>query len=239
MEHRHLQPELMDNPELDVSIHRRALHGLRRVNWLSRTDAVIWKALVSDPAVRRSLSTRNSVRILDLASGSGYLAIRLAARGRRAGLNIEVEGCDISRTAVEFATAQAASAQVDNVRFFQHDVMTQPLSAQSYDVVMCSLFLHHLTETDACQLLQVMKTTARELVLVDDLLRTRMGYWLALVGARLASRCHVVHKDGPMSVEGAFTADEALQLAKLSGLAEVTLQTHWPQRFLLIGRPAT
>ena len=139
---------------------------------------------------------------------------------------------------MDFAASQAATAAIGNVRYFQHDVLTQPLPERSYDVVMCSLFLHHLEESQARQLLKIMSSTARKLVLVDDLRRTRRGYWLALLGSRLLSRCYVVHNDGPMSVESAFTSDESRIMAEEAGLRDITVKFHWPQRFLLMGRPA-
>jgi hypothetical protein len=102
---------------------------------------------------------------------------------------------------------------------------------------MCSLFLHHLNADQAHVLLGRMKTAAKKLVLVDDLRRTRLGYWLAWLGCRILTRCHVVHIDGPMSVEGAFTTAEATDIAVKAGLKNPTMQHHWPQRFLLSWRP--
>ena len=102
-----------------------------------------------------------------------------------------------------------------------------------YDVVSCSLFLHHLEESDAILLLNRMATAARRLVLIDDLIRSRWGYLLALVGCHLLSGSHVVHVDGPTSVAAAFTPSEVLRLAERAGLQGATLTRHWPQRFFL------
>ena len=236
LQHRNRQPELMDDPLLDEQTHRRALAGLRRVNWWSRTDAAVWKALKEAAAVR-PVSSREPLRILDIASGGGDLAIRLARRFEAAGIPVVLDGCDISPLAVDFATRQAHAAQVKNLRFFQHDILRQELPSGGYDVAMCSLFLHHLDEQDAVRLMATMQQTARHMVIVDDLRRTAIGYWLAWIGCRVLTRCHVVHQDGPMSVEGAFTNDEVLELAGNAGLRDVRLRNHWPQRFVLTGRP--
>ena len=74
---------------------------------------------------------------------------------------------------------------------------------------------------------------AGNLVLVNDLRRCRAGWWAAWLGTRLLSRSPVVHYDGPVSVAGAFTPGEAVQLAADAGVPGATVVNRWPWRFLL------
>jgi len=231
---RNRQSELMDDPSLNSNTHRHALASLGRINWFSRSDSTVWKEILK---LARANSLERPLTILDIAAGGGDLAIRLASLAERDGVSVMIDGCDISPTAQDFATDQAAAARRDNVRFFQCDALQQPFPRPEYDVVMCSLFLHHLNEADAILLLQRMKAAATQLVLVDDLKRTRRGYWLAWLGSRILSRCHVVHIDGPLSVEGALTSSEVLNIAARAGLSNAVLQHHWPQRFTMSWRP--
>ena len=231
---RNHQPELMDDPSLDDSAHRQALQGLRRINWWSRTDAAVWQAIKTLTAPK---AKARPLTILDIASGGGDLAIRLAKLAEREQQAVQIDGCDISPTAIAFAAEQAATAQLNNVRFHLCNAFEHPFPQAKYDVVMCSLFLHHLTQINAVILLLRMREAATQLVLIDDLRRTTAGYWLAWLGCRILTTCHVVHIDGPMSVEGAFTTDEAHVLAEKAGLHGASIRTHWPQRFLLTWRP--
>jgi hypothetical protein len=98
---------------------------------------------------------------------------------------------------------------------------------------MCSLFLHHLSDGDARDLLGKMAQATTRLVLVNDLRRTQLGYALAWWGGRLITRSPIVHVDGPLSVAAAFTTAEALAMAEQSGLGGATIAHRWPQRFLL------
>jgi 2-polyprenyl-3-methyl-5-hydroxy-6-metoxy-1,4-benzoquinol methylase len=170
--------------------------------------------------------------VLDLASGGGDLAVWLARMGRRHRLALTVTGCDISPRAVDFARAHAARTGHDNVNFQQLDVLNDDLPS-GYDVVMCSLFLHHLSEVDAERTLRRMAAVTNRLVLVDDLQRCTLGYTAAWLGCRLLTRSHVVHVDGPLSVAGAFSLDEIRQVGDRAGLLDARLTTHWPWRFLL------
>ncbi len=227
---RRLQPELMDDPSLDADEHRRALTGLRRINWLSRPDAAIWNAI---RPLLSSASKEQPLTLLDIASGGGDLAIRMAQRANSEGLHLRILGCDMSETAIQFATEQAKRAAVTNVSFERCNILTDALPQSSFDVVMCSLFLHHLNESDGLTLLKIMRSVARQQVLVDDLRRTALGYWLAWIGCRILTRCRIVHVDGPMSVEGSLTSDEALALARQADMPDARIQFHWPQRYLL------
>jgi len=105
-----------------------------------------------------------------------------------------------------------------------------------YDVVMCSLFLHHLERGQARTLLARMAEQARRLVLVNDLVRSPAGWLLAHVGTRLLSRSWVVHTDGPRSVAGALTTAELREVAAEAGLVGAEVAGRWPFRMLLTWR---
>lgn len=218
----------MDQPGLSEREHGSALNGLRRVNWWSRSDAILWPAILQ---LSQQIQER-PIRILDIASGGGDVALSLAQRAARAGIAVEIDGYDISAYAVKHASLLAQQRQLTQVRFFEHDILQKPVE-QEYDVVMCSLFLHHLEEAEAVRLFEIMSQVTRHLVLVNDLRRSRIGYWLAWAGCRLLTRSHIVHTDGPLSVAGAFTQEEAADLAKQAGLSGFQMTRHWPQRWLL------
>jgi 2-polyprenyl-3-methyl-5-hydroxy-6-metoxy-1,4-benzoquinol methylase len=224
---RHRQPELMDQPNLGADAHRVALRALARVNFLSGSTRILWHPI-------RDLARKHPterLRVLDVATGGGDVAVGLWRRAQRSRLPLEVDGCDVSPTAVACAEERARRCGA-KVRFFRLDVFSDPLP-DGYDVLTCSLFLHHLDEEPAVELLRRMGAAARRLVLINDLERSVAGYRAAYFGTRLLTRSRIVHVDGPMSVEGAFTLDEARQLAERAGLKGVTVERRFPFRFLL------
>src|SRR5438093_13699617 len=132
--HRRLQPEVMDQPGLDQARHWHALRGLARINWLSGSTGILW------PSIRRLAeeSKGQPLRVLDVACGAGDLSIALHHRAARRGLNLHLEGVDISSHAVEYARKRAEAAGA-KVRFVQQDVLSGDLPAE-YDVVFCYVF---------------------------------------------------------------------------------------------------
>ena len=226
---RRRQPEVMDQPDLDPTRHREALRGLARLNAWSGSPRILW------PEVRRlARETGGRVTMLDVATGGGDVPVGLARLADRAGVDLDVEGCDRSATALDFARRTAAGAGLA-IPFFERDALDgRPLG--SYDVVACSLFLHHLDEDQALELLRRMAQAARRLVLVNDLTRGRPGFALAWAASRVLTGSDVVHVDGPRSVEGAFTRTEAADLARRAGLTGATVQPRFPCRWLLAWR---
>jgi SAM-dependent methyltransferase len=224
---RRLRPELMDDPALPREQHERALAGLGRINWLSRSDAILWPAVARHA---RAVAPR-ALRVVDVASGGGDILFALERRARRAGLAIEGVGVDASPVAVEYATA-AARRTGSAVQFQTADALAGP-PLPGADVVCSSLFLHHLTEDAGRALLQRMGEAATRCALVNDLSRGWLGYLTAWIVTRVVTRSPVVHYDGPVSVAGAFTPAEALALARSAGWTEATVVRRWPFRFLL------
>jgi ubiquinone/menaquinone biosynthesis C-methylase UbiE len=220
----------MDQPGLDRPRHYQALRGLERINFLSGSARILWP-----PVWDLSRHVRATpLRLLDIATGAGDVPLRLWRLGRRAGIPLEVQGCDVSPQAVAYATRAARRAHAP-VRFFVSNVLEEPLPS-GFDIVTCSLFLHHLAEDQALELLRRMAQWAGRLVLVNDLFRSLTGYLMAFVGTRLLSTSPVVHTDGPRSVEAAFNREEVLALAQRAELEGATVERRWPCRFLLTWR---
>lgn len=225
MQQRVVEAEWMDDPSLDARRHAEALRGLARLNRISRASRIIRGGLAD---LVKQASPQRPLRVLDLASGGGDVAIAIARHG---GPRVRVRGCDISGRAVRRAAAAARRAGAD-VEFFVHDALRDALPGEC-DVVTCSLFLHHLQTEEARELLRRMADAAGRRVLVDDLHRSRANRAMVAAASRLVTRSPVVHVDGVRSMNAAFTAQELRDLAAEAGLDGARVRRHVPCRMLL------
>ncbi len=217
----------MDDPQLDQRLHKQALTGLSRINWLTRTHRLVWRPIESYCRENQL----DSVAVLDLGCGSGDLLVWLKTKAQAAQIDLKITGCDMSPVALESARHRADQAKMD-ADFLQMNVLDEILPT-NHDIVICSLFLHHLADGDVVHLLRRMAESARHLVVAADLHRGRWAHLMCWAGTRLITRSPVVHVDGPRSVEGAFTLVEIKQLVKQAGLTKYQIARHWPERFVL------
>lgn len=226
---RRRQPELMDDPALDPAEHRRALAALARINSLSNIRPHLWRTI-------RSLvgGGPRDLSILDVATGSGDVAVGVARCAGSDAVRVALTLCDISAVALKKAAQRAALAQLA-CEPVQADVVRSglPLASESVDVAMSSLFLHHLEDGQIVRVLSEMKRVARLGVVISDLRRCRRGLAAAWTVSRAITRSRIVHVDAVRSVQGALTIEELSSLAQRAGLEGARVHASWPFRMML------
>jgi 2-polyprenyl-3-methyl-5-hydroxy-6-metoxy-1,4-benzoquinol methylase len=221
-------PEEMDDPSIAAKEHLRALQGLERINAVSLSAQSVWAAI--EPILRKD--PQKKWRVLDIATGAGDVPIHLWRLAARRGIPLEVEGCDKSPQALDFARTRAREKGAQ-VRFFTLDIHTQGIP-EGYDILLSSLFLHHLEDGEAVAFLRGMAQKTRGLVLVNDLSRGLAGLLMAFLGTRLLSASPVVHEDGVRSARAAFSLPEIRKAARQAGMNGARIVRRWPSRFLLV-----
>ena len=222
-----LEPEDIDDPALAKEKLFGALEGLTRINFLSASAGSVWGPMLR---LARELKL-DRLRVLDVATGGGDIPLALWRKGKRAGLPLEIAGVDISERALEFAQRKCTECG-SVVRFEQRDILRDGLP-EGFDVIVSSLFLHHLTNDLAGELLAAAAMATKHLVLINDLRRGRYGLTLAYFAGHVLSSSPVVRVDAVRSVRAAFTMQEALAMAEASGMKGATVHRRWPARYLL------
>lgn len=220
----------MDDPALDSAAHARALQGLARINRWTRSDRFLW------PEIARlaRLQPHRPLRVLDIATGSADVPIRLLKRAHTSGLRLEMHACDCSAFALDRARERARTAGV-TVRLLHLDILRDPLPG-GFDVLTSSLFLHHLTNTKAGQFLARCRDSDAQSLILHDLVRSRPAVAFTWIGTRLLTRSPVVHIDGVRSVRAAYTPHEVRELAERAGLSGAVVRRRHPFRLLLTWR---
>ena len=217
----------MDAPDLPAARLIETLKGLRLVNTVTQSSRLMWPDLVA--AARRHPG--ETLRVLDVACGGGDVLITLARWAKKASLDVELAGCDASEEAVSYARESAARVGA-RINFFELKVGRDPLP-EGYHMIMSTLFLHHLDEGDAIAFLREGAAKARDRLVIQDLLRSRLSYWFARAGTRLLLLNDICRLDGRTSVEGAFTRGEASELARAAGLENAEIVPRFPFRYLI------
>ena len=220
-----LDPELMDRPQPVSAALERDLANLRLLNrWFGA-----WRIIkrVLRPAVARG----GLVRIADWCAGSGDLPLLMVQLG--AGGSAEPGPAGAAKVCVDaveghpatFAIGQQFCAGEPNISFIHADVRTW-VPDERPDWIVCSLALHHFTESDAVLILSRMWTLAKCGVLVADLERA----WWAAAGVDAASlffREPMTVEDMRRSARAAFSKAELHRMVTAAGWLDFQHQRFW------------
>ena len=208
-----IRPELLDGAgDEEAAVNLADLRSINR--WLGG-HAVLRGCL------RRWFRTQDSFRMLDIgaASGDGARVVRNAFP------RCQVISLDLLRRNLRLAPEPKLAG----------DAFRLPFEAGCFDVVACSLFLHHFEDADVVRLLGEMGRVSRGYVLAIDLERR----WLArefLPATRwLFGWNAITLHDGPVSVAAAFRAEELGRLAEAAGLRSIDVRRHYPWFRISVG----
>lgn len=219
------QRERLDAPALDEEELHRSLDDLEAVNrWLGGYRAL--RLHLEDLAA-------GDLHVLDVGAGDGATLRHLHDR---APPGWHFVGVDAHRQIVRIARERTESRR--RIGMVRGDGLDLPFSAGAFDVVLCTLTLHHFGDAGAVKLLREMGRVCAGRILVNDLERSFFHYLGALLLARTVwRRSPVTRHDGPISVRRSFRPDELLGLARTAGLRDARVHRHFFFRLVLEAAP--
>ena len=201
------EPELMDRPQPVSSELERDLHNLRQLNRLFGSYGLVSRFL------RRWIKPGGRVRIVDLATGSGDIPRLVVDYTRRAKAEVRVDAIDRQSATLEIA--KSLSVDYPEILFCEGNILEW--QAESYDIVLCSLALHHFSEDDAVRLLKRCRELSGGFVLVSDLRRGLLASVGVYLLTALIFREAMTRNDARVSAARAFSFRELRELAQRAG----------------------
>jgi len=210
----------MDRPQPVTSELERDLANIRSLNrWFGSYRQIRY-------FLGRWLKPNGTARILDVATGSGDIPRLIVDFARSRNASVHVDAIDQQASTIEIA--RRLSSDYPEIDFFcanlfewnppadpNLDCLKQ--SSFSYDIVLCSLALHHFSEPDAIRVLEKCRQLSHEHVLIADLRRSR---WLSLGVYLLTAviyRNPMTKTDARLSTARAFSCEEMRSMAERAG----------------------
>ncbi|MEP7352433.1 MAG: methyltransferase domain-containing protein [Acidobacteriota bacterium] len=215
-----LTPELLDT--LPPEEAEASLRDLVRINrqWGGHSTL---RRLLADCVARGYIEAGKPFSLLDVGAASGDM-----------GQCVSEEYAHARVTSLDYIPSHLALAG-DRIA---GDAFYLPVAPGSFDIVFCSLFLHHFTNAQVVELLREFGRVARRAVLVIDLERHPIPYYFMRWSSPVLRWDPVTVHDGAISVEAGFRAEELKHLAEQAGLRDVAVRRRWPAfRLPLSGVP--
>ena len=221
--------ELMDEPCSPEEL-RACLRDIARLNrwFMAYRPTLCW--LVSLDLQKFATPTH----ILDVGCGYGDTLRQIEKWASTRQIRVKLTGCDLNRDAV--AIAAEASSNKSRIEWVAADVF-QYQSGEPIDIIVSSLFTHHLAEWDIVQFIRWMEERARVGWFINDLSRAAVPYHLLNAFSKVAGLHRFVQNDGPVSIKRAFVPADWLRICARAGLREneINIETFTPAR-LCVGR---
>src|SRR3954468_5585723 len=130
------EPELMDRPDVNKAWLREELEVLEKLNRLGGHQLILHYI--------RKLLTSTKVEpltVLDLATGAADIPRAIVAWARKKGLRIKLTAVDRNENVLR--SAKEWCRDWPEIKLQQHDLLQLPYGPGSFDIVLCSLALHH------------------------------------------------------------------------------------------------
>jgi len=213
--------ELMDAEDVPFADYNACLHDLERVNifTMAYRPTLAWLDALRSAG---RLPLDRAISIVDVGCGRGDMLRRIRRWARRRRIEARLVGLDRDpRAALAAAAVTPAASDIDFVTADLFDWIPQG----PVDLVVSSLFAHHLDDASLVRFLVWMETTARRGWFVNDLHRHNLPWRVFGLWSRVAGWHRFVQHDGPISIARAFTAADWRRLLGeadiLPGMAEV------------------
>jgi SAM-dependent methyltransferase len=223
-------PEIMDRPGNEENLLRADLRVLEDINRFLGGYRIPLLYLCK---LSSSFSSAKPLTILDLATGAADVPRAIATWTRSRRMNVAITAVDGNPEILRFAREN--TADWPEIRIEQQNLLALPYPADSFDVVLCSLALHHFSEADAVAILRSINHIARGTWIINDLRRNWIAIGLSKLMAHTVITNPIARFDAPASCERAFTITEWRAMATRAGMNHFTIRRHRFFRMALSG----
>jgi ubiquinone/menaquinone biosynthesis C-methylase UbiE len=224
------RPELMDLPSNDTVLLADDLKNLRTINRYFGGFAAIGKTILP---FFHGLAPDIPVEILDLATGSADHPVELSRIARKLGRKVRIIAVDKNPQILEVARRRTQG--IPEIEVVHGDLLQLDFTDASFDIVLCSLALHHFSREDAVRILSEMNRICRIGFIVNELNRSWIAAWMAWVYTHVTTRNPLTLHDSYASVLRAFTPSELREMALEAGIKKFDIMTRPFFRLILVG----
>ena len=223
-------PEMMDDFSMEGEELRDALDKLAGINKLLGGNRVtlqgVKKLINLKPGQTR-------FRIVDIGCGNGDMLRLLAEFAREKSFEFELIGIDAN--AFTIAHAAALSDTYSNISFRCEDIFASR-SGEHFDIVLCTLTLHHFSDPEIVELLRIFKEKTALGMVINDLHRSSAAYYLFEAVCFVFGLNRMSRQDGLVSILRAFKKDDLRMYTRQLGVDDVSIRWKWAFRYQWIIR---
>jgi 2-polyprenyl-3-methyl-5-hydroxy-6-metoxy-1,4-benzoquinol methylase len=221
-------PELMDEP-CSYEDFRACIRDIEKLNTLTfaARPTLHWLEEIVE-----KFSGTNPLRVLDIGCGAGDMLRRIEHWAQKRCVVVELTGIDLNPHATR--AAHEFTAIGSSIRWITGDVLSY---AEPADVIISSIFMHHLPEPEIVRFLVWMEATASCGWFISDLAREQIPYQFIGMFTAVARFHRFVRYDAPVSIRRSFREGDWLGMLAAADIRADDVQlARWIPARLCVAR---
>jgi len=218
--------EIMDDFALEGEVLREALDKISQINQLLGGNHLTLQGV---KRILGKVTESKKITIVDVGCGNGDMLRKLADFGSVNNLNFELIGVDANYYTINYA--EQLSLEYKNIKYRCEDIFDKAFKELEYDIVLCTLTLHHFKDNAIINLISLFNKNAKLGVIINDLQRSAISYRLFQILCAVFRLEKMSREDGLISILRGFKKDELIQFSKKLNLKKYTIEWKWAFRY--------
>ena len=224
--HRTSASEIMDDFKLEGEELKDALDKIATINQLLGGNQLTLRG-VQD--LIRKIPKLSEIVLVDVGCGNGDMLRTLADFGAKNKVKFRLIGIDANNFTISHAIK--LSENYSNISYRCENIFDAPFEALQYDILLCTLTLHHFKDDEIVYLLKVFDTNSKMGIVINDLQRSAIAYRLFQVLCFVFRLNKMSREDGLTSILRGFKKEELVQFSKKLNFKNYKIHWKWAFRY--------
>ena len=217
------EEEIMDDFSLEGEELRDALDKIAAINQFLGGNKLTLQG------VKKLLHTKDEITIVDVGCGNGDMLRALADFGLKNNFKFNLIGIDANAFTIDYAIK--LSQEYPNISYKCEDIFSKLFSELNYDIVLCTLTLHHFKNHQIDYLLQLFQKKARIGIVINDLHRNIIAYRAFQLICFIFRLNKMSREDGLISILRGFKKQELIDFSERNQFKNYTIHWKWAFRY--------
>ncbi len=220
------EPELMDDFDMKGEQLKDALDKIAKINHFLGGNKLTLQGVKN---ILKQHPVKDKIKIIDVGCGNGDMLRVIADYLDEENIKCELIGIDANQFSVNYA--KKLSKHYPNISYRCEDIFDKSFEKLEYDIVLCTLTLHHFKDDEIINLLRVFKANAKMGIVINDLERSPVSYRLFQALCFALRLNDMSREDGLVSILRGFKKPELERFSRKLHLKKYSIEWKWAFRY--------